>query len=357
MKTKPTADEIEVTLLGPGVGESVVVHLGGGRWMLVDSYLEDGRPAAQRYLDSIGVGRDQVDVIVATHVHRDHYQGVGALHAYYEQAALHFPSALGLPTYRQLWGVNVDGEVLGGLPGALRRARARVLDSGRPSRRRLQVDSGVIQVGAATVKALSPSDIAVSDSEEALAPVLASADPLGVLQFLKNQNETSVVLHIDVGHASVLLGADLEVSPRRHGWHAIVNNPDLGQLSRSSVFKVPHHGSVNADADVTWTDLLADSPHLLVAPYWTSQLPREDRDVPRLRERGHCLWQVAPSSKWLQRPDGALMANPGTTGRVTARKTPADQDWRIRHVPPALPPFPAISAGADGSATPSCSIT
>jgi hypothetical protein len=353
MTTSPSADEIEVTLLGPGVGESVVVHLGEGRWMLVDSYLEDGRPAAQTYLDSIDVGRDQVDVIVATHVHRDHYQGVGALHAYYEQAALHVPSALGLPTYRQLWGVSVDGEMLGGLPGALTRARTRVLSSGRPSRRRLQVDSGVIRVGSATVKALSPSDIAVAESEEALAPVLATADPLTVLQFLKNQNETSVVLHIDAGHASVLLGADLEISPQRHGWHAIVGNPDLGQLNRSGLFKVPHHGSSNADADVTWSELLTDKPHLLVAPYWTSQLPRENRDVPRLRKRGHCLWQAAPNSKWVQRPDGALMANPGTTGRVTARKTAADKDWRIHYVPPALPPLPA----ADVSATPSCAVT
>lgn len=35
--TGPRLDEIEVSLLGPGYGESVVVHMGGGEWMVVDS--------------------------------------------------------------------------------------------------------------------------------------------------------------------------------------------------------------------------------------------------------------------------------------------------------------------------------
>lgn len=37
--TPPVADELEVSVFGPGVGESVVVHLGHGDWMVVDSCL------------------------------------------------------------------------------------------------------------------------------------------------------------------------------------------------------------------------------------------------------------------------------------------------------------------------------
>jgi len=36
----PAADEIEVTLFGPGYGEAIAVHLGEGAWLLVDSCID-----------------------------------------------------------------------------------------------------------------------------------------------------------------------------------------------------------------------------------------------------------------------------------------------------------------------------
>ena len=36
----PRTDELEVSLFGPGVGECVIVHLGAGEWMVVDSCLD-----------------------------------------------------------------------------------------------------------------------------------------------------------------------------------------------------------------------------------------------------------------------------------------------------------------------------
>jgi len=30
-------DEIEVSVFGPGYGESILVHLGAGKWVIVDS--------------------------------------------------------------------------------------------------------------------------------------------------------------------------------------------------------------------------------------------------------------------------------------------------------------------------------
>jgi hypothetical protein len=47
-------------LIGPGYGESIIVHLGDGEWMIVDSCvqrLDQGNPqsAAVAYLREIGV--------------------------------------------------------------------------------------------------------------------------------------------------------------------------------------------------------------------------------------------------------------------------------------------------------------
>ncbi len=52
----PEKNEFELTLLGPGYGESVVLHVGGGVWVIVDSCVDtNGTPQALRYLESIDV--------------------------------------------------------------------------------------------------------------------------------------------------------------------------------------------------------------------------------------------------------------------------------------------------------------
>jgi hypothetical protein len=289
-------------------------------------------------------------------VHKDHYDGVAKLHDYYRDASFHYPSALSTTTFNQLWGIDIDEELLGDLAGVLDRAGSRHPSSGRPGRRKLQVDSNVYDINGVHVRALSPSDEAITQADTDLATVIASADRLAIGQHLKEQNMTSVVLHVDAGHCAAILGADLERSPRSHGWHAIVANPDFAHLAHSSLLKVPHHGSENADADVIWSRLMTSRPHLLVAPFWNSRLPRTDRDIPRLTARGHCLWQAAPSSRWVSRPDGSRFSLPRTTGRVTARRGPGDQDWSIHRVLPALAPRPGSKGGLAGTASPTCAL-
>ena len=77
----PGANELELTLLGPGYGESVILHLGNGEWAIIDSCLDsDGRPGALRYLDDIGVDpAENVVLIVASHWHDDHIRGLANL--------------------------------------------------------------------------------------------------------------------------------------------------------------------------------------------------------------------------------------------------------------------------------------
>ena len=77
----PGEDEFELTLLGPGYGESIVLHVGKGVWILVDSCIDTGRaPRALRYLESIGVDpAEGVGLIVATHWHDDHIRGIAKM--------------------------------------------------------------------------------------------------------------------------------------------------------------------------------------------------------------------------------------------------------------------------------------
>ncbi|MGB8860356.1 MAG: MBL fold metallo-hydrolase, partial [Ilumatobacteraceae bacterium] len=75
----PGPDTIEITVLGRGYGESVVVHLGDDNWSIIDSFQGVGseEPAPLRYLRSIGVDvAEQVSSVVLSHVHADHYFGI-----------------------------------------------------------------------------------------------------------------------------------------------------------------------------------------------------------------------------------------------------------------------------------------
>ena len=72
--------EIEVSIFGTGKGESLAVHLGDKRWLIVDTCLRDGRPAALGYLTALdGAAGHSVTAIVVTHWDEDHAEGAEAL--------------------------------------------------------------------------------------------------------------------------------------------------------------------------------------------------------------------------------------------------------------------------------------
>ena len=80
----PAPDELEISCFGPGFGECIVVHVGEGKWVVVDSCVESGerdkRPVAERYLRALNVRLESdVILIVATHWHSDHICGLGRL--------------------------------------------------------------------------------------------------------------------------------------------------------------------------------------------------------------------------------------------------------------------------------------
>ena len=81
----PKHNVMEVTLVGPGYGECILLHIGNGSWVLpwviVDSCIgADSRPAALAYLHDMGLDPPEVvHLIVTTHWHDDHIRGIGEL--------------------------------------------------------------------------------------------------------------------------------------------------------------------------------------------------------------------------------------------------------------------------------------
>ena len=77
----PDHNVMEVTFLGPGYGECILIHIGNGSWIIVDSCLDaESQPAALAYFGTLGLNPTEgVSLIVATHWHDDHIRGMGSL--------------------------------------------------------------------------------------------------------------------------------------------------------------------------------------------------------------------------------------------------------------------------------------
>jgi hypothetical protein len=178
----PGSDELEISLFGPGYGESVAVHLGGGRWMIVDACIDSktGTPAVIDYLEQIGVNyTENVAVVLATHWDDDHVRGLGEVVERCTKARFAFSSAfrsidfltlveLGdLGTRRLSSGPREFAMVLSAL-----KARKAAGDDLGGAPRIITENTIVDRSQHCEVRALSPSSAAVQAGQKAIASLL-----------------------------------------------------------------------------------------------------------------------------------------------------------------------------------------
>lgn len=289
----PGRDEIELTLLGPGYGESAVVHLGDDEWIVVDCFRElaseGGRPAPLRYLERLGVDASaKVRLVVATHWHDDHIRGMAELVARCARAtfccsAAHcereFLAIVGALSHR---GVSVTGSGVEEIKALFSKTDARRREYASANKR-------LLRRADAEVWSLSPGTQVYDEFLQTVAALVpAIGRPKSRIPSLA-PNETSVVLWVRAGTVRLLLGADLE----RQGWTAILENsarPD----TEVAAFKLPHHGSEDADHDGVWDRMVASDSVSIVAPWHRggAVLPRP-ADVRRILERGRPAYVTA----------------------------------------------------------------
>ena len=134
--------------------------------------------------------------------------------------------------------------------------------------------------------ALSPNDSVVIDFLRSIGRLVpASGEPKSRVRSL-SPNRVSVVLWIDFADTTVLLGADLE----RGGWVDILQNPARPN-GRASAFKVPHHGSSNADEPDVWRWMLEPGVIAALTPWRRGRhrLPTP-QDVKRLLSNTSNIW-------------------------------------------------------------------
>lgn len=300
--------------MGHGYGETACVHLGGHRWLIVDSMCRrpGAPPAALEYLQGLygGQGPD-VRAIVATHWHDDHTVGIGDLLAAFPTAIFSVSGALDAGQFltrvravtksgqdapegmRGLYGALSSPPQLDALPGELVYAWSRRLIDDRPA---------VDVLPGYSVWALSPSD-RTQDATRAgfsdwLWETVKAGAPAGVPH--DDQNDLAVAVHVQVGTAHVLLGSDLVIAEAGHGWVGVL--ADLtGYYSPASLYKIAHHGSRTAHAAELFGQhqrLLAPHAIGLLAPYrnGSSNIPSR-KELDFLRGKLDEVWTTSPDPR------------------------------------------------------------
>lgn len=278
---QPRNDEFELTLFGPGYGESLVLHIGDGNWVIVDSHLTpDDVPRATYYLESIGVNpAEAVCLIVATHWHDDHIRGIADLLEKCCKATFCCANAL------------VEHEFLAAVD-ALEKRHLTVTGSGAREIYRVfkhlvatntkpcfaTADRRILSQGSCEIWSLSPDDKRIFHFLKSIGSLFPSEGQGKSRVPYQSPNQVSVVLWVEIGDIAVLLGSDLE----QCGWTDILQSNSRPN-GNASVFKIPHHGSQNADEPEVWNKMLKPNPIAVLTP-WTrgrSYLPKQ-RDIRRI---------------------------------------------------------------------------
>ena len=293
MRDAPSSDVLEVSLIGPGYGESVLVHLGDGEWVIVDSCVEKDSQgsywsSAVSYLKRIGVNlAERVSHVVATHWHDDHIAGLSQVVNDCESADFCCPVVLAHQEFRSFAAMYADAN----LPQSARTTQEimgvlELLQNRGKKPKFLASDKLVYKTDrGVSVFSLSPSDDRISDFLSCLAAKMPELGaPVARVGDMR-PNEISAALLIDLGNDSILLGADLEETPG-NGWSAVVNSCESVRGKRSSVYKIAHHGSQTGDCAAIWEKLLLPAPFAVLAPFRKGRKPLPSRqDVDRILKK------------------------------------------------------------------------
>ncbi|MBX3429849.1 MAG: hypothetical protein KF779_09725 [Hyphomonadaceae bacterium] len=308
--------------------------------MVVDSLLDHQESVPLTYLQTLNVdlARD-VKLLVASHWHDDHIKGLAQLYERCSAADIAFSVVMLKDEFHAYF---VEQEPNGKAKSGIKEIkRISALRGGRKPPLLASAHKILWRTAGAEVEALSPSAQDLADFLQALATRQSLKRKFAEAAMPLGRNDVSVVLALRVGDESVLLGADLEQRSHQHrGWNAILNSA-ARHPTKSSSFKIPHHGSKNAHNSNVWTQMLTPEPLSLVAP-WNrgSKLPtvadgqRILSATPRAFITNSYLQRkikldIAAVRNTIKESEIALTGAPLQLGHVRARKRPGETSWRV----------------------------
>ncbi len=260
-------DSLHLFIFGPGTGELVAVCAPPGRWLVVDGCGHGGVMYAEELLEHYSASPE---LIVLTHPHEDHYKGLAELVDRATQGEPDTWPVLGLvmPPEAEERSGRVDDLATYLSEGGAEHAVSAIFDKwDREPRTRWTLQPGSsVQLGAATIRAVSPS--------EAIRHLGQQAAEQGQ-EF--DSNQLSAALLVEWSGRRIVLGADLPETPG-NGWSSAFEVEPT--MAEHAAMKVPHHGSEKALHE----PLLGRGDGQPI-PSWIAT-PFASKDLPRLAHGG-----------------------------------------------------------------------
>lgn len=293
----PKNNEFELTVFGPGFGESIVVYIPDLGWAVIDS-CEFG-PVNQRFVPPlqylISRNAQKLAFLVLTHPHKDHYKGMEQIIDHYLGRIDRICRYAG-DGVREL-GAYLVNRSIKGTPGAVSlaavlKAFKKAVDHGAESRRLGAMTQIIPRKNASVnnisfeVEVLSLSPLAAD--EESYIDILKEAFPKAKGQITEvpdhKHNLIASAIWILVGEVVVILGSDVEEGKTQSsGWRGVVGSVDAPDLCVKAL-KVSHHGSPNAHCKQAWEKHCERGEITsVVTPYDRGVLPRpSEEDIKRI---------------------------------------------------------------------------
>jgi beta-lactamase superfamily II metal-dependent hydrolase len=328
----PNPHELEISVIGPGRGECILVHLGDNDWCVVDSCTARtlNEPVAIEYLRSFNNdAHNRVKLVVATHWHDDHIRGLAKMLEAFPNAQFACSAALDTDNFALLLGVAEESLQETSGVDEFRRIRDLLIERGRSTGTAKSLISPVLAIQnrcllrlpaegrsfPAAVISVSPSDGTVKKAFADIADWLPKSGELQRRIPNRAPNKTSVGLWIEAASRRVLLGADLEHTEQLgEGWIAVIASHQDDRLA--GIFKVPHHGSQNADCPEVWPKMLSKNPVSVVTPFTSGTGLPTAKDIRRLAQRTSALFCTAQGPGAPPRRDSVVER----TARSTTQK-------------------------------------
>lgn len=285
--TLPKDEETEITLIGTGggYGECVVIKIGKKDWIVVDSCFDpvSKKNLAVEYLERIGVDiENDVRIVLCTHWHDDHILGMSQLLDLSKNATFVMAKVNDRTKFLRL--INLDYLKLDKSSNSTTTEFHKCLEI--LEKRQIPPVSAIsdrlihksfFNAQVFEIFTLSPSDLTIQEFDSEISTLITQFGGSNKQIIVNSPNDKSVALYLKIGHERILLGSDLEVgnNPEKGWLHILSSSNSIDK--KSSLFKIPHHGSHNGYHKDIWINLLASNPISKITPWSRGKgLPKEE---------------------------------------------------------------------------------
>lgn len=270
---------IEINLIGTGggYGESLVIHLGNGDWIVIDSCIDPHtrNSLPLNFLREKGVDLEMVKLIICTHWHDDHIGGISSLLEFCPKAKFSFARVNDTKKFLQF--VSLDYQKFKSVASNSSTIEfnkcLELLQSSKRTPVFASIDKLLYSKSdyglSIDIYSLSPSDKSSQIFDQEISQLIKDFGPTNKKLTKYSPNDRSVVILLSCCSEVVLLGSDLEVNVDQDiGWLDIIRNSVVAKKhGKAGYIKIPHHGSKNGYHDKIWDDLVKKNPTGTLTPW------------------------------------------------------------------------------------------